>query len=103
QWRNSMINAVAALGGPCLLITGPAQVQIISPNRSVAATYHVVGTGDNSGQYTYSWTANGGATGTTVSQTFWSNSSWMSYTDYASVTVRDPVTGVVITRNFPVY
>jgi len=102
-WRNSMVNALAAVGGQCPVITGPAQVQITSPNRSVTATYHVVATGDNSGQYTYSWTAGGGASGTTVTQTFWSNSTWTSYTDYASVTVTDPVTGFIVTRWFPVY
>jgi hypothetical protein len=104
QWRNNMINTVASVGGPCLpFISGPAYVNLYRPAQYVTANYSIgAATGDNSGQYSYSWTANGGTSGRTATQTFWANSTWTSYVDYAQVTVTDPVTGVSVTRSMPV-
>lgn len=103
QWRNSMVNAVAAVGGPCLShISGPTGVgPIAKPTESATAHFSVTATGDNSANYTYRWSNN--APGSSISYTFWANFGWTSYTMPVTVAVTDPATGVQASRTVNVY
>ncbi len=103
QWRNSMVNAVAAVGGPCAShISGPSAVGPITypAQQSVTATFTVTASGDNSANYTYSWS--NGSHGSSISYTFWANNG-VSYTLPVDVVVTDPSTGVYALRTINVY
>jgi hypothetical protein len=103
QWRNNMVNVVAAVGGPCLqTIYGPRAVGVITkPARSTTGTFSITATGDNNGNYTFWWGNN--TVGRTIQWTFWANSTWTPYYALVNVLVTDPVTGVQVGRAINVY
>jgi hypothetical protein len=103
QWRNGMVNAVAALGGPCLAqVVGPRAVGVITkPAMSTTVTFSASATGDNSNSYQYLWSNN--AHGQNISYTFYANSTWTPYYASIDVVVTDPATGVQVVRVVNVY
>jgi hypothetical protein len=103
QWRNSMVNAVAAVGGPCLQpISGASVVgPIMYPDQqSVTTTFSATASGENSANYSYSWS--NWSHGASISYTFWANNG-VSYTLPVTVVVTDPATGVQSFRTISVY
>lgn len=100
-WRPGMVNALAAVGGPCILqINGPTTINITAPTDYATADYSVTVIGDNSANYTYSWSTQ--HPGNTTTAYFYANG-WTPYQSYVTVTATDPATGASVTRTLSIY
>lgn len=102
-WRSHFVNALAAVGGPCVPgISGHGLVTVINqPNSSVTYTYSIAQpTGDNASQYQIMWS--NGATGLSTTFTWGADPFYGTRAHRIFVNVTDPVTGVMDSRYFDV-